>query len=123
MYDIIFYRDKNGHEPIVEYLDELRSKASTSKDSRIKSEKIEEYLEVLERMGTRAGLPYTKHIDGDMWELRPLKDRIFFAYWMDNKFIMVHHFTKKTQKTPQREIDQAKRNLQDFLERIDNDEK
>ena len=73
-------------------------------------------------MGTRAGMPYTKHIDGDIWELRPLKDRFFFVYWKNNKFIALHHFHKKTKKTPKREVDQAKRNLDDFLERIDNHE-
>ena len=60
-----------------------------------------------------------KHIEGDIWELRPLKDRIFFFYWKDNTFILLHYFIKKTQKTPQREIEQAKRNLKDFLDRSD----
>ncbi|MCQ4765655.1 type II toxin-antitoxin system RelE/ParE family toxin [Cloacibacillus evryensis] len=30
---------------------------------------------------------------------------------------MLHHFIKKTQKTPRREIEQAKRNLADYRER------
>lgn len=122
MFNIIFYRDKNGKEPTVEYLDELRAKATKSKTARIKSDKINEYLEVLEREGTRAGLPYTKHLNGDLWELRPLKDRFLFAFWYENNLIILHHFTKKTQKTPPRDIDQAKRNLKDFLERVDNNE-
>lgn len=37
--------------------------------------------------------------------------------YKNNKFIILHHFIKKTQKTPKREIEQAKRNLQDYLER------
>jgi len=40
-------------------------------------------------------------------------------YYKDNRFILLHHFVKKTQKTPPREIDQAKRNLADFIERND----
>jgi phage-related protein len=35
---------------------------------------------------------------------------------------MLHHFIKKTQKTPPGEIKQAKRNLADFLERSGDDE-
>ena len=36
----------------------------------------------------------------------------------DNGFILLHYFQfKKTQKTPKREIDQAKRNLKDMQER------
>jgi phage-related protein len=45
-----------------------------------------------------------------------MNDRILFAYWKDDKFILLHHFVKKTQKTPPREIEQAKRNWKDFLE-------
>lgn len=120
MYNIVFYRDKNGKEPVIEYLDKLHDKSKSSKDSKIKYSKITEYLEVLEREGTRAGIPYTKHLDGDIWELRPLKDRFLFAFWYENNLVILHHFQKKTQKTPIREIEQAKKNLKDFLERIDN---
>lgn len=37
-------------------------------------------------------------------------------------FVLLHHFIKKTQKTPKREIDQAKRYLKDFKEREERDE-
>lgn len=40
-----------------------------------------------------------------------------FYYFRDNTFILLHHFLKKTKKTPRREIEQAKRNLADHLER------
>jgi len=53
-------------------------------------------IEALKKFGTRAGLPYVKHIDGDIWELRPLQDRFFFFYWRDNTFIFLHYFVKKT---------------------------
>jgi len=59
-----------------------------------------------------------KHIDGDIWELRPVRGRIFFASWTDEGFILLHHFQfKKTNKTPKREIDQAKNNLLDIRNR------
>ena len=62
-------------------------------------------------------MPFVKHIDGDLWELRPLSNRIFFFYWKDNRFVLLHHFIKKSQKTPAKEIQQAKLKLKDFLER------
>ena len=69
------------------------------------------------------GEPTIKKLKGtDIWELRPIKDRILFAYWQDNTFILLHYFIKKTQKTPRREIEQAKRNLADYRERVKNDE-
>ena len=47
----------------------------------------------------------------------PLANRIFFFYWKDNKFILLHHFIKKTQKTPTREIDTAQAKMKDYIER------
>ena len=58
-----------------------------------------------------------KHIEDDLWELRPLSNRIFFFYWKDNKFVLVHHYIKKSQKAPKKEIEKAKRNIKDWLER------
>lgn len=117
MFDVEFYRDKNGRSEIVEYLDELTEKAQTSKTDRINREKILAYIGALAQYGTRIGQPTIKHIEGSIWELRPLSNRIFFFYWKDNKFVLLHHFIKKSQKTPTKEIAQAYNNLQDFLER------
>ena len=47
-------------------------------------------------------------------------DRIFFFYWKNNRFVLLHHYVKKSQKTPQKELKKAKHNLKDFLERNDN---
>lgn len=75
-------------------------------------------IQILAQHGTRAGLPYMKHIEGDIWELRPMRERVFFFCWDGKSFVLLHHFTKKTNKTPRREIEQAKRNMQDFRERM-----
>ena len=117
MYKINFYQDAQGRQPVKEYMETLQASADSSKDSRIKLKKIYEYLEVLERAGTMAGEPYVKHIQDDLWELRPLRDRIFFFCLQGDKFILLHHFMKKTQRTPRREIEQARRNREDFIER------
>lgn len=118
MYQVEFYEDKNGHEPIVDLLRELQEKGKTSKKDRVRSEKIIQYIRILQEYGTRAGVPYVKNIDGELWELRPFEDRIFFFYYNENgTFILLHHFMKKTRKTPPKEIDQAKRNLKDYKER------
>lgn len=117
MYEIEFYEDKNGKSEIADYIKELNVKAATNKESRINFNKIVAYMDMLEEFGTRVGKPVTKHLSGEIWELRPLKNRFLYAYFRNNKFIILHHFIKKTQKTPKREIEQAKRNLQDYLER------
>ena len=117
MYKVEFYRDRNGKSEIVELLDDLTMKGETSKNERINRDKILAYIGALEQYGTRIGQPIVKHIDGSIWELRPLDNRIFFFYWKDNKFVLLHHFIKKTQKTPPREIEQARLKMKDFIER------
>jgi len=120
LHEIHFYRDRNGKEPVLEYLRELSRKKD--KDSRIKANKINDYIEVLSQYGTQAGEPYIKHLDGDIWELRPLRDRILFVARVNGSFVLLHHFMKQTQKTPAREIDKAKRELADLIERGFDDE-
>lgn len=115
MYKVHFYKDIKGNEPVLDYLRELTKKKD--KSSRIKVNKINDYIQVLRDYGIQAGEPYIKHICGDIWELRPLRDRILFAGWVNGSYILLHQFMKKTQKTPLREIEQAKRELADIRER------
>ena len=115
MHNIVFYKDKNGKEPVYEYLRELSQ--NKDKDSRIKANKLNDYIQALSEYGTSIGMPYVRHLEAEIWELRPLRDRILFAAWVDGAFVLLHHFIKKTQKTPKREMEQAKRELADFLER------
>lgn len=117
MYEIVFYEDKNGNSPVYDFMQELSKRAD--KDSRVNLNKINDYIQVLSEYGKSAGEPYIKHLEGDIWEIRPIRNRVLFASWSGEGFILLHHFQKKTQKTPQREIDQAKRNLKDAQERSD----
>lgn len=115
MHKIFFYRDWNGKEPVLDYLRELSEK--TDKDSRIKLNKIRDYVKALSHYGLQLREPYIKHLDGEIWELRPLRDRILFVAWHNGSFVLLHSFMKKTQKTPAREIEKAKRELADMIER------
>lgn len=121
MYEIVFYRDKNGVEPVREYL--MKLAASTSKDSRINLKKIQDYVKSLGRYGTRLGKPYVKYIEDGIWELRPLKNRIMFFGYDGNEFVLLSHFIKKTKKTPRQEIEKAKRLMRDYIERSKNNGK
>ena len=117
MFEVHFYKDNQGRQPIKDLLIDLRNNAHKNKDARIQYQKALAYIRSLEEYGTRIGEPIVKHIKGDLWELRPMAHRIFFFYWQDNKFILLHHFVKKTNKTPPKEIKQAERNMKDFKER------
>lgn len=63
------------------------------------------------------GEPFIKHLEGEIWELRPLRDGILFAAWLDDGFILLHHFVKKTRKTPRRELMKAQKALDDIRKR------
>lgn len=117
MYEVLFYSDEKGKSEIVDYIKELKEKSQTDKNARINLNKIVAYIDILSEKGTKIGEPVVKHLDGDIWELRPLSNRILFAYHKDKIYILLHHFIKKTNKTPKREIEQAKRNLKDYIER------
>lgn len=96
MYDVEIYKDKNGKSEIEEYITNLQNKKS--KDSKIKVNKILAYIRLLREHGLSLGVPYIKHLDNEIWELRPLRDRILFAYFDNNKFILLSYFMKQTQK-------------------------
>ena len=53
----------------------------------------------------------------DIWELRLGNNRVLFFYHRDNTFVLLHHFRKKTQKTPKREINKAKAERDDWISR------
>ena len=121
MYKIEFYEDKNGKSEIYEYIKKLNN--NKSKENRIKLKKIKAYLEMLSIYGLNLSEPYIKKIDNEIWELRPLKDRILFASLHNNKFILLSVFMKKTQKTPKKEIEKAKKNLKDYKKEVSENEK
>lgn len=115
MYTIEIYTNKNGKSEIYKYLSNLGK--SQSKDNRIKLKKIDMYIKLLEKYGLSLNETYIKKIDRELWELRPLRDRIVFASCSNNKFILLSVFMKRTQKTPKIEILKARRLLEDYKKR------
>lgn len=47
MYNVEFYEDKNGHEPIIDLIKGLQEKGKTSKNDRVRFEKILQYIRIL----------------------------------------------------------------------------
>ena len=115
MYKIIFYTDVNGKSDVQDYILNLRKRSN--KDSKVKVNKITAYLNQLSKNGLIIGQPYIKHLEDEIWELRPLRDRFLFACLNESEFLLLSYFMKKTQKTPRREIEKAKKRLKEYLER------
>lgn len=123
MFEIEFYEDSNGYSETAQWVMELDKKAHNSKEHRVRLKKFVEYVENLKHYGTYIGEPAVKKLIGtEFWELRPTRDRIIFVCMVENKFLLLNHFVKKTQKTPKKEIEKAKRMLNDYLERSNSDD-
>lgn len=115
MFNIEFYENQNGESEVLDFLIQLASKAPKNKNARIQHKQMVLYIQLLADHGTLLGDNITKHIEDNIWELRPGKNRVLFFYMEEDTFLLLHHFRKKTQKTPKREITKAKHERDDWL--------
>ena len=117
MYDVVFYEDKNGHSEIYNEFMELANMSSKNKDARIQFNQITYCIELLKHQGTKLPEKITKHLQGEIWELRPGVNRVMYFYFENDTYVLLPMFRKKTQKTPKSEIDRAIKECNDFKER------
>ena len=117
MYEIEFYETEDGKCPIWDFLEALRLKAPTNKDARIQHKQTSLYIELLQQNGTHMNAEITKHLDDGIWELRPGNNRVFYFFYQNDTYVLLHQFRKKSQKTPKREIEKAKAERNDYLRR------
>ena len=121
MYTVEFYETRDGQCPVWEFLEDLRIKSASNKDARIQHKQASLYIELLQQNGTRLNDNITKHLEDGIWELRPGNNRVFYFFYENNTFVLLHQFRKKSQKTPKREIEKAKRERIDYLSRKEHD--
>lgn len=117
LHKIIFYEENDGYAPVWDFLEKLRVRANKSKDCRIQYKQAVLAIQLLQDNGTWLSSEVTKHIDENIWELRPGNNRIFYFLQDGDTFVLLHVFRKKTQKTPIREIEKAKRERDDYMSR------
>ena len=121
MYTVEFYETRDGQCPVWEFLENLRIKSASNKDARIQHKQASLYIELLQQNGTRLNDNITKHLENGIWELRPGNNRVFYFFYENNTFVLLHQFRKKSQKTPKREIEKAKSERIDYLSRKEHD--
>lgn len=117
MYNVVLYEDAQGNCPVADLVADLNKRAKYDKRARVLLERIRYAIKRIEQSGTRSGADFTKQIDGKLWELRPGDHRIFFFGWKGSHFVLLHAFLKKSNKTPRREIDKAKSEMADWIQR------
>lgn len=82
------------------------------------------FLQLTDRMlvyGPDLGMPHTRHMGKGLVELR-MKGadgiaRAFFCTMVGRRIVILHVFVKKSQKTPRRELDIARRRLKELVSR------
>ena len=118
IFDIDFYKLENGKIPVQDFLYSLEPKlrAKAFRD-----------IELLKNLGNELREPYVKPIKGEnnkgLYELRIKFSndiaRIFYFTYCDNKYILLHGFIKKSMKTPPKEIERARKYMEDYKRRND----
>lgn len=113
MRKIFFYRFENGECPVREYLDALSSK---------EMEKVFFVLDLIEQL-EMVPVKFFKKLEATdgLWEARVQYGGNIFrllGFFDGNNLVVLNHaFTKKTNKTPAREILTAERRKKDYLAR------
>jgi len=111
---IEYYKTTSGNSPVKEFIDSL------SPESKAKYIFI---ADLLEAYGIGVKEPYVKPLTGKrkLFEIR-IKDknnihRILYFAVTGRKFVVLHGFTKKTEKTPAKEIEIAVSRMEEYLAR------
>lgn len=110
--EIELYETQSGECPIKEYLDSLEKKIRA---------KTYRNIDLLEKNGQYLEMPYSRYICDGIRELRTIQGnniiRIFYFFVIGNKAVLTNGFTKKTDKTPTKYIELAKRYREDYKRR------
>lgn len=110
MYNIYFYKTRRDDYPVNDFINKLDKKSQA---------KILKHIDLLQIHGPNLLRPYADHIEGKIRELRVRISadniRILYFFFLSGNIILLHAFRKKSNEVPQREIDQAKRNMSDFI--------
>lgn len=109
---IEYYATSDGKRPVEEFINSLSPEGKA---------KYVFIADLLEEYGLNVKEPYVKPLTGHkkLYEIR-LKDRanihrIFYFAYTGRKFILLHGFTKKTEKTPMKDIEIALKRMKDYI--------
>jgi phage-related protein len=111
---IIYYEDKEGKSDVFDFIDKQKDNNKA---------KILSWLSILEEKGPVLMRPYADLLKDGIHELRikltGKQVRILYFFCYKEYIILTNHFIKKTDKVPEKEINNSKRLKDDFLQRYD----
>jgi phage-related protein len=102
----VFYRTEAGGEPVREWLKNLSSREDRKQ--------IGEDIKTIE-FGWPVGMPVCRSVGGGIYEVRSdlaqnRIARVLFYFDKNRRMVLLHGFIKKTQKTPEEDLQLARRN-------------
>ena len=110
MWSIEYYQFRSGRCPVEEFIDSLDAKSRA---------RIARTLDLLEEFGTSLGMPYARHLEKQLWELRIRQGRsryrIIYFLATVRTFVLLHAFTKKTAAVSRKEIEVAEQRREEYL--------
>ena len=75
-------------------------------------------LEMIEEFGPALGKPHTAPMGSGLFEIRAKGKegigRAFFCAVKEQEIVILHSFIKKTQRTPKKELEKARRRLKEL---------
>ena len=99
---VYFFKSSAGNEPVRDWL-----KQRSPEEKKI----IGEDIKAIE-YSWPVGYPQVVKLDKDLWEVRSKLSngisRVFFTVW-EKYMVLLHSIIKKTQKTPQQDLETAKK--------------
>lgn len=111
-FEAIFYDKPDGTEPAKDFINSLDIKMQA---------KLVRTIQILQDNGTALREPYSKPLDGGIFELRAKVgsdiSRVLYFFFAGKKIILTNGFIKKTKKTPTAEIERAKNYRDEYLSR------
>ena len=112
MFEVEFYETEKGVQPAKEFL--------LSLDVKMRA-KMVNTISILQDNGYELREPYSKHLSEGIFELRAKVGsnitRVLYFFYVDNRIVLTNGFIKKTNKTPAKEIEKAKKYRADYLKR------
>lgn len=113
-FEAIFYQKEDGTEPAKEFL------LGLDKPMRAKMLRA---IVMLQDLGYDLREPYSKPIGDGIFELRARAgtniSRVLYFFVVGQRAVLTNGFIKKTQKTPEKEIELAQKYRKDYLLRRD----
>ncbi len=113
-FTVLFYETRTGRKPAEEFLLDLEPKMMA---------KMARVIQLLAVNGSNCGNHTLKELGDKIFELRAKVgsdiSRVLYFFAVGKLIILINGFIKKTQKTPNREIERAKVYRKDYLERLD----